>query len=386
MTDFASGFEIKIPHGSACDVFSIRHRFIAKGELKLAASAHLPNASGAVGGVTTNSVIEINREREISAGRSIEVAISERVKAGFSAGINLNEIDNVLEQIATDGECRASHFSPLVSGLNASIGFGNTSLSLGWDSDLCFVSIKGSLPLKIGNESIVPEATFQLGLHEYMWWRLFNKIAAKYPSTSRFILKIESILGSMFGGRTVTMARFLSGAFANMQRLAPFMWAIDIALAVRDLTFWMTRRAARQGYRSGQLVAFGTSFTKTIFNYPLNFETGEVGELQRHAAAYAHRYHGTDRVAVQRYLSLFYNDARSIDNSANAQSVGIRLGKGMDALSDEAAAAPPRRPSNGRTNSLVNGSYSRQNTHISRQINNYFYMNIEHWVRDWRTQ
>ncbi len=384
MTDFASGFEIKIPYGSARDVFSIRRTFIAKGELKLAANAHLPAASRVpASGVMTNSAIEINRAREISAGTSMEVAISRDVKAAISARINLNALDEVFNRIVDDGECTANHFSPLISGLSTSIGFGNTSMSLGWDSDLCFFSVKGALPLKIGDESIVPEATLQFGLHESQWAVLFAKIATKYPSTSRFILKIESILGSMFGGRTLRMATLLRGAFAGMQRLAPYMWAIDIALALRDLSVWLVRREQIAGYRSGQLVAFCTSFTKTICNYSLNFETGEVGELQRHGAAYANRYHGRSRIALQRYLALFYNDARSIVSSNQAQKVGINFGIGMDEMSDEAATVSHRRPSNGRTIAPVNGSYLQENSHISRQINNYFHMNIDRWVRNW---
>lgn len=387
MTDFASGFEIKIPQGSGRDVFTIRRKFIAKGELKLAASAHLPAASRAAANrVTTNSAIEINRGREISAGRSMEVTISEDVKAAISAGINLNAIDEVFDRIVENGRCRASYFSPLISGLNTSIGFGNTSLSLGWDSDLCFLSVKGALPLQIGNESIIPEATLQFGLHESQWAVLFAKLAARYPGTSEFIVKIESILSSMFGRRTLSMARILRGFFAGVRNLAPYLWAIDIALALRDLTLWITRRARQQGYRSGQLVAFSTSFTKTIFNYYLEFETGAAGDLQRHGADYASRYRGRDRIAVQRYLSLFYNDARSISSSSQAQTVGVRLGKGMGTLSDEAAAAPHRRPHDGRTSAPVNGSYSQRNTHISRHINNYFRMNIDRFVSDWESQ
>lgn len=387
MTDFTSGFEIKIPQAAGRDVFSIGRKFIAKGELKLAASAHLPNANRAAPSrVTTNSAIEINRDREISAGRSMEIAISEDVKAAISAGINLSALDGVFDKIVKDGECNASHFSPLISGLNASIGFSSTSLSLGWDSDLCFLALKGSVPLQIGNESIVPEATFQFGLHESQWAVLFAKIAAKYPAAFEKILKIESILSGMFGARTLRMATALRGFFAGLSSLAPYLWAIDIALAVRDLTLWMTRRAAREGYRSGQLVAFGTSFTKTIFNHPLTFETGTLGDIQRHGAAYANRYRGRNRIAVQRYLSLYYNGARNIGNSTAAQNVGIRFGYGLNAMSGETATVAHRRPSNGRTSAPVNGSSTRRNSHISRRINNYFRINIDRWVNDWDPQ
>lgn len=397
--------EIKIPRERRQSVFSIGDKVIVKGSLRLVENARLSNTNGATTGVRANAAISVNRDsseiynegndtarrERISRGGSISINgtvqnnIADDVKIAISGGVNLTSLDEIFEKIVEEGQCSASQFTPLVSGLNTSLQFSNTfSLSLAWDSDLCFLTVRGTVPIEIRNERITFDARLQFGIHRSYWVRLFGMLAARYPNIFEFAIKAEVILNSMFGGRMVRIAATLRPFFAAILELEPFIWAIDIALAVRDLTLWEAHRRRVAGTVRGYSVSFGAAFTKTIFNYGYGFgsTSGIQRELQAFGVHYADQYHGERRISVQRYLASTYNNGLRIDNWREAQSVGFRFGSAISSGRIDSDCSPPARINIIRPS--TNASYLAERDIIVDRINFYFNMNINRWVREYR--
>ena len=366
MPDFHRNFfSIKIPRESA-KVFQIRDKMVCKGTVDFAAQARLvPGAPADVpsGEFDTTTRVSANRRGETTVSATTQIELENDIKLGISTGVNLDELERVLLNVATANEVNANLFQPLFSGLSARASWEQGSLTLSWDSDLCFIKLSGTFEHEIENHKFSAGGSFKFGITSELWAKLFAKIANAAPSPQRFVTKIRSVLTRLFGAAALRSATVLRGLFAGMSRLSPYMWAIEIALFLQDFTLVETRRRRAEGYRDGNLVAFATTFTKTIFNYSIDFEPGAIGDVQRQAAEYANRYRGRRRIAVQRYLNLYYGNGTSVRNSRAAQRVGEQFGiAGLGSLS----------PRNG-------------NPHISRSINRYVDLRIDPWVSQWRT-